>query len=64
MTADRSLPTRSKSIAEAAQTLGVNPNTVRTWLREGHLLSLEPADVEALRVRLDADWDQSGRRLA
>lgn len=51
-------------VAAAAEALGVNPNTVRTWLAQGDLASLEPADVAALRVRLDDDWDQSGERLA
>ena len=51
---DRSDSSRG-DIAAAARALGVNPNTVRTWLAQGGLASLDPADVEAMRALLHDD---------
>ena len=51
----------SEQLDTAAKVLGVSPNTVRSWLREGHLASLAAADVDALRVKLDDAWERQGR---
>ena len=47
--------TSRSDIAAAARALGVNPNTVRTWLAQGGLASLDPVDVEAMRAWLYDD---------
>jgi len=56
-------PSRYLTLEEAAGRLGVHPNTVQSWLKRGYLLTLEPSHVDGLRRRLDADWDDMGKRI-
>ena len=54
--------TAALSHEEAAQIIGVHPNTVRSWLSRGIVKSLNAADVEAFRARIMGEESPAATR--